>query len=144
MVSIFQKGANDMTHQSHVTNMEDANYPIEKRSASNVFFRWLGRLVIMAIILAIVSFVTPGFSINGLWSFLIAAVVISLLDFLVEMVMKTDASPFGKGLKGFLLAAVILYITQFFVPNMSVSIIGALIGALAIGILDAIFPTKVM
>lgn len=133
-----------MTNQSHVSNMDDMNYSTQEKSASTVFFRWLGRLVIMAIILAIVSFVTPGFSINGLWSFLIAAVVISLLDFLVEMVMKADASPFGKGLKGFLLAAVILYITQFFVPNMSVSIIGALIGALAIGILDAIFPSRVM
>lgn len=77
-------------------------------------------------------------------SFLIAAVVISLLDFLVESVMKTDASPFGKGLKGFLLSAVILYVAQFLVPGMSVSIIGALIGALAIGILDAIFPSRVM
>jgi uncharacterized membrane protein YvlD (DUF360 family) len=133
-----------MTHQSHISHIEDVDRPVEEHSASTVFFRWLGRLVIMAIILAIVSFVTPGFSINGLWSFIIAAVVISLLDFLVETVMKTDASPFGKGLKGFLLAAVILYVAQFLVPGMSVSIIGALIGALAIGILDAIFPSRVM
>lgn len=98
----------------------------------------------MAIILAIVSFFTPGFSIRGMWSFVIAAVIISLLDLGVEWIMKVDASPFGKGFKGFLLAAVILYVAQFLVPNMSVSIIGALLGALAIGILDAVFPTRVM
>lgn len=115
-----------------------------EHSAGTTFLRWLGRMAIMAVILFVVSFLTPGFSINGLWSYLIAAVVISLLDYLVEMVMKVDASPFGKGLKGFLLAALILWLAQFLVPHMSVTIIGALIGALAIGVLDAIFPTRVM
>ena len=115
-----------------------------EHSKTTTFFRWLGRLAIIAVVLAIVSFVTPGFTIAGFWSFIIAAVVISLLDYLVEVVMKVDASPFGKGLKGFILAAVILWVAQFIVPNMSVSIWGALFGALAIGILDALFPTRVM
>ncbi len=130
-----------MTHQGHMTQ---TGYVEEDRPKSSTVLRWIGRLAIMAIILAVVSFFTPGFSINGLWSFIIAAVIICALDYLAEAVMKVDASPFGKGIKGFLLAAVILYIAQFLVPNMSVSIIGALLGALAIGILDAIFPTRVM
>jgi len=114
------------------------------RSAKGGFFRWLGRMVIIAAILAVVSFLTPGFSIRGLWSYLIAAVVISLLDYLIEKIMKIDASPFGKGIKGFLVSAVILYVAQFVVPNMSVTILGALIGAFVIGLLDAVFPNKVM
>ncbi|EOR26162.1 MULTISPECIES: phage holin family protein [Clostridium] len=105
---------------------------------------WIGRLVMVAIILGITSFFTPGFSINGLWSYLIAAVVITILDYIVESFMGVDASPFGKGLKGFVISAVIIYVAQFFVPNMRVSIIGALIAALVIGILDAIFPSRVM
>lgn len=116
----------------------------DEHSGTTTFFRWLGRMVIIAVILAIVSFVTPGFTIVGLWSYIIAAVVISLLDYLVELVMKVDASPFGKGLKGFLLSALILWLAQFIVPGMSVSIWGALIGALVIGVLDAVFPTRVM
>lgn len=107
-------------------------------------FGWLGRLVLTAIILGITSFLTPGFSINGLWSFLLAAVIISVLDYLVESFMKVDASPFGKGIKGFVIAAVILYIAQFFVPNMSVSIWGSLLAALVIGIVDAIMPGRAM
>jgi len=106
--------------------------------------RWLGRLAINAVVLAVVSFFTPGFSINGLWSFLFAAAVISVLDYLVEKLMKVDAAPFGKGLKGFIIAAIIIYCTQFLVPNMSVSIIGAILGALVIGIVDAVLPTRVM
>ncbi|MBM7870453.1 uncharacterized membrane protein YvlD (DUF360 family) [Clostridium pascui] len=102
------------------------------------------RLIVTAIILAIASFLTPGFSIIGLWSYIIAAVVITLIDWGVERAMGVDASPFGKGIKGFLIAAVIIYITQFIVPNMSVSMIGALLAALAIGILDAVIPGRSM
>ncbi|MDY4604424.1 phage holin family protein [Clostridium tertium] len=105
---------------------------------------WIGRLILVAVILGITSFLTPGFSINGLWSYLLAAVVITVLDYLVETFMGVDASPFGKGVKGFVIAAVILYLAQFLVPNMRVSIFGALIAALVIGVLDAIFPSRVM
>ena len=104
----------------------------------------LGRLVLTAVILGITSFLTPGFSINGLWSFLLAALVISVLDYLVESFMGIDASPFGRGIKGFVIAAVRLYLAQFLVPNMSVSIFGSLLAALAIGILDSIMPGRSM
>ncbi|AGX43213.1 phage holin family protein [Clostridium saccharobutylicum] len=105
---------------------------------------WIGRFVMIAVILAITSFLTPGFSINGLWSFLLAAIVITVLDYLVESFMGVDASPFGKGIKGFVIAAIILYIAQFIVPNMRVSIIGSLLAALVIGILDAVLPGRAM
>ena len=105
---------------------------------------WVGRLLLTAVILAITSFFTPGFTISGLWSFILAAIVISVLDYLVESFMGVDASPFGRGIKGFVIAAVIIYVTQFLVPTMSVSIIGALLAALAIGILDAVMPGRSM
>ena len=105
---------------------------------------WITRLVLVAIILGITSFLTPGFTINGLWSFLLAAVVITALDYIVERFMGLDASPIGKGIKGFIIAAVIIYLTQFFVPNMGVSIVGALLAALVIGILDMVIPQKIM
>ena len=111
---------------------------------SNSLLRWAGRLVLVAIVLGLTSFLTPGFSIKGMWSYLIAALVISALDYLVESLMGVDASPIGKGMKGFVIAAVIIYLAQFLVPHMSVSIIGALLAALVIGIIDAIFPVGVM
>lgn len=111
---------------------------------TNHFLRWIVRLILFAIVLGVTSFFTPGFSINGLWSFLLAAVIISIVDYLIEVFMGVDASPFGKGIKGFIVAAIIIYLTQFLVPNMSSSIIGALIAALIIGILDAIIPGRIM
>ncbi|CEJ72627.1 membrane protein [[Clostridium] sordellii] len=116
----------------------------EQRNNNSSILRWIGRFVLVAIILMVTSFVTPGFSINGVWSFLIAAVVISVLDYLVELLMGVDASPFGKGIKGFIIAAIIIYLAQFLVPNMGVTIIGAILAAIVIGILDAVFPARAM
>lgn len=116
----------------------------KKRENNNSLLRWLGRFILVAIILAIASYVTPGFTIYGMWTYLIAAVVISGLDYLVESFMGVDASPFGKGIKGFVIAAIIIYLAQFLVPNMSVTIIGAVLAAIVIGLLDAVFPARAM
>lgn len=115
-----------------------------KVSRNKGILHWIGRLIFVAIILGITSFVTPGFTINGLWMFLLAALVITVLDYFVESVMGVDASPFGKGLKGFVISAIIIYVTQFLVPYMKVSIMGAILAALVIGILDAVLPGRVM
>ena len=117
------------------------NESYRKQNSDGSILKWIGRFVLVAIVLVITSFVTPGFSIHGLWSFLLAAVVISVLDYLVELFMGVDASPFGKG---FIIAAIIIYLTQFLVPNMGVSIIGALLAAVVIGIIDAVIPNKIM
>lgn len=113
-------------------------------SNNNSFWGWILRLVLVAVVLGITSFFTPGFTINGLWSFLLAALVITILDYFAESLMGIDASPIGKGLKGFVIAAVIIYLAQFLVPNMRVSIIGALLAAIVIGIIDAFIPGRVM
>ena len=124
--------------------MEDNKYTEKKDSNGNTFFGWIVRLILFAIVLGVASFFTPGFSIKGLWSFLLAAFIITVVDYLVESFMGVDASPFGKGIKGFVIAAVIIYLAQFLVPHMRVSIIGAILAAVVIGIIDAILPGRVM
>jgi len=57
--------------------------------------------------------------------------------------MGVDASPFGKGIKGFVIAVIILYIVQFPVPGTRVSIIGAILASIVIGILDAILTVRI-
>lgn len=115
----------------------------ENRTGSSIG-HYIIRLVLIAIVLAVTSFLTPGFSITGLWSMLLAAVVITVIDVLVESMFKVDASPFGKGFKGFVIAAIIIYLTQFLVPNMNVSWLGAILAAIVIGIIDAFLPSRVM
>ena len=102
------------------------------------------RIIINSIVLLIVSYLVPGFSIRGLWPAILAAIVIAILDYAVEAIFKIDASPFGRGLTGFIIAALIIYLTQFFVAGVAVSVWGALIGAVVIGLVDLIIPGRVM
>jgi len=102
------------------------------------------RVLITSIVIAIAAYFTPGFSINGLWSLLLAAVVIGVLDYLVQKFTGINASPFGRGFTGFLVAAIILYITSFIVPGFNISMWGAIIGAIVIGVVDAIMPGRAM
>lgn len=101
------------------------------------------RILVAAIVIGIASFVTPGFSVNNLWSLVLAAVVIALLDYLIQKFTGVDATPFGRGLTGFVVAALILYVTKFLVPGFNISVWGAIIGALVIGIVDMIIPGDV-
>lgn len=121
----------------------DANKRNAEGTRSSVM-GYIIRLILTAIVLGITSFFTPGFSIVGLWPMILAAVIITVIDALVENFMGVDASPFGKGFKGFVIAAIIIYVTQYFVPHMRVSIIGAVLAALVIGIIDALLPGRVM
>lgn len=124
--------------------VNDKEHSTKEGSSNKSIGGWVIKLVLTAIVLGITSFFTPGFSITGIWSLLIAAVVISVIDYLVETFMGVDSSPFGKGIKGFFIAAIILYIAQFFVPTMAVTMWGAILAAIVIGILDAVIPGRVM
>ena len=108
---------------------------------------WIGvvvRFIVAAIVLMVTAWLTPGFSEMGFGTALIAALVIAVIDWAVQRIFKIDASPFGRGIVGFIISAVIIYLTQFLVPGMSISIWGAIIASLIIGIIDAIIPARVM
>ena len=100
----------------------------------------LGRLVTAAIVLAVTAFFTPGFTINNIWSLALAAIVLTIIDYLIVKFTGLDATPFGKGFVGFILAAVTLYVTQYFVAGYSISWIAAIIGAIIYGVVDYIIP----
>lgn len=126
-------------------NERNQNKDRNKDSTSNFSIgEMLLRVVITSIVVAIAAYFTPGFTINSLWSLMLAAVVIGVLDFLIQKFAGINASPFGRGLSGFLVAAIILYVTKFIVPGFNISIWGAIIGAFVIGIVDVIMPGRAM
>jgi len=89
-----------------------------------------------------VGFLVPGFGPIGFVNALIAAVVISVLGYLAESIMGKNVSPQGRGIVGFITSAVVIYLAQFLVPALDVSILGALIAAFVIGIIDIFVPTE--
>ena len=113
---------------------------VRSSSSMSTVGQVIGRLVTAAIVLAITAFFTPGFSINNIWTLAIAAIVLTLIDYLIVKFTGLDATPFGKGFVGFILAAVTLYVTQYFVAGYSISWMAAIIGALIYGIVDYIIP----
>lgn len=100
----------------------------------------VGRFIVAAIILGITAFFTPNFSINNIWALALAAVVLTVMDYLIVKITGLQAIAFGKGFVGFVLAAVTLYATQFFVAGYSISWFAAIIGALIYGVIAYIMP----
>ena len=117
-----------------------SNTESNTKSNSSTVWQIVGRLIGAAVVLAITAFFTPGFSINNIWTLIIAAVVLTFLDYLVTKFTGLHASPFGKGFVGFALAAIILYVTQYYVAGYSISWIASLIGALIYGVVDYFIP----
>lgn len=122
--------------------MADNNHQVNTQSTSGINTVWqiIGRLIAATIILGITAFFTPGFTINNLWSLVVSAVILTLLDYLIVKFTGLHATPFGKGFVGFILSVVILYVTQYFVAGYSISWLAAIIGALIYGIIDYFIP----
>lgn len=115
------------------------NSQISSNTGSSVW-QIVGRLVTSAIVLAITAFFTPGFSINNIWTLAAAAVVLTIIDYLIIKFTGLHASAFGKGFVGFVLSAVVLYVTQYFVAGYTISWMAAIIGALVYGVVDYFLP----
>ena len=98
------------------------------------------RLIASAVVLAITAFLTPGFAITGIGPLIVAAIVLTIMDYLFVKLLGIDASPFGRGIVGFVSAALILYLTQFFVAGYSISVLSAVIGAIVYGIVTYLIP----
>lgn len=104
--------------------------------------RHIIRFVVAAIVLMIVGFLVPGFSIASFWSAVLAAVVIAIIGWIVESLFGNRISPYNRGIVGFLVSAVVIYLTQFIVTGFRVTILGALLASLVIGIIDLFIPIK--
>jgi putative membrane protein len=100
------------------------------------------RFVVSALVLLFVGFVVPGFKVIGFVNALLAAVAIAVVGYLVETVLGQDVSPQSRGIVGFLSAAAVIWSIQFIVPAVEVTIIGALLASLVVGIVDAFVPTE--
>ncbi|GEB33535.1 MULTISPECIES: phage holin family protein [Brevibacillus] len=104
--------------------------------------RHLVRFVVAAVVLMFVGFLVPGFSVSSFWTAFLAAVVIALLGWVVEAMFGDRISPYNRGIIGFLVSAVVIYLTQFIVSGFHVTVIGALLASLVIGIIDLFIPIK--
>ncbi|KTD84512.1 hypothetical protein CA600_13030 [Paenibacillus sp. VTT E-133280] len=106
------------------------------------FLSHVGRFIVAALVLMVVGWIVPQFTIGGFWSALILALVIALLGWVVEGIFGKKATPFGRGIVGFIVSALVIWVAQFVVSGVSVSILGAILAALVIGIVDLFLPVS--
>ena len=104
------------------------------------FLGHIVRFIVAALVLMVVGWIVPQFSVGGFWSALVLALVIALLSWVVEGIFGKRINPFGRGIVGFLVSALVIYIAQFIVSGVSVTMLGALLAALVIGIIDLFIP----
>lgn len=107
---------------------------------------WIGaivRFIVSAIVLMVMGLVLPGFRLFGFVNALIAALVIAALGWAIEAILGERVSPQSRGIVGFIVAAVVIYVAQFLVPGMAVTMVGALLASLVVGIIDAFVPTVI-
>ena len=120
--------------------MSDGQLNVQEKNGSSTLGQIVWRLVTSAVVLAITAFFTPGFSINNIWTLVIAAIVFTAMDYLITKFTGLHASSFGRGFVGFVLAVATLYITQFFVAGYTISWVAAIVGALIYGVVDYFIP----
>jgi putative membrane protein len=100
------------------------------------------RFIVAAIVLMVVGWLVPGFSVGGFWSALMLALVIALLGWIIESVFGKRVSPFGRGIVGFLVSALVIWLAQFIIGNVHATWLGAILAALAVGIIDLFIPVS--
>jgi uncharacterized membrane protein YvlD (DUF360 family) len=106
---------------------------------------WVGglvRFIVSALVLIAVGYFLPGFSMVGFGNALLAAVVIALLGYAIEAIFGEEVSPQNRGIIGFIVSAVVIYSTQYIVGGMDISILGAVLASVIIGMIDAFVPTE--
>jgi putative membrane protein len=98
------------------------------------------RFIVSALVLMIVSWLVPGFSVGGFWSAILLALVIAVASWIIEGIFGKKITPFGRGIVGFLVSALVIWLAQFIVSGVATSMIGAILAALVIGIIDLFIP----
>lgn len=101
------------------------------------------RFIVSALVLMLVGFIVPGFSRITFGTALMAAIAIAAIGYVIELVAGRSISPYGHGIVGFIVSAVVIYAVQFFIPGLRVSMLGALLAAVVIGIIDMFVPTEI-
>ena len=120
--------------------MSDNQVNTQSNGGVSTVWQIFGRLITAAIVLAITAFFTPGFTISNFWALAAAAIVLTVIDYLITKFTGLHASSFGKGFVGFVLSAVVLYVTQYFVAGYTISWIAAIVGAIVYGVVDYFLP----
>src|SRR3990167_2094654 len=85
--------------------------------------RLIVRLAINVFTLLVVEYLVPGFSLANLWTAVVAAIVIGIVNTFIKPVLQLIALPISLltfGIAAFLINVVLLWGTSMFVPGFTI------------------------
>lgn len=104
-------------------------------------FGFIVRLLGSMLVIAITNILTPWMSNDGgFLNLALIAIVIAIVSQVFSSVFGLSKA--GRGLSDFLVMALILYISGLLLNKFNVTLLGALIGGLIYGLVEALFPVK--
>lgn len=105
------------------------------------WYRPLIRFAAATLVLLFIGYIVPGFSALTVSDIVLAAAAIALIGYLIERSFRHAPSPFIRGIVGFILTALIVYGLRYIVPDLAVPLLGALVAALLVGVIDMFVPS---
>lgn len=106
----------------------------------NIIKVFLIKTITSSIILAITAFFTPFFDITALFSLVLAGFVITLVDYIFNILLGSNLSSTARGIIAFLVSIVILYGIQFIISSYVITLPSAIIGAIIYSIIASHIP----
>jgi putative membrane protein len=99
--------------------------------------------LLSALALLIVAYIVPGFRVSGVFSALVAAVVIGLINATVGLVLKVVTFPLTVltlGIFWFVVNAIVLKLATWFVPGFNIDgFWAAFLGAIVLSLINMLF-----
>ncbi|ABF43413.1 membrane protein of unknown function [Candidatus Koribacter versatilis Ellin345] len=112
--------------------------------------RWILHWIVSAASLAVVVYVVPGFHVNSVWSLLIAALLLGIVNATLGLVLKVITFPltiltfgiFWFVINAFMIELVAKLVKGFWVKNFTAAFIGAIVLAVINTILKWLMPKE--
>lgn len=104
------------------------------------WFRPIIRFAVATLVLLFIGYVVAGFSALTVSDIVLIAAAIALIGYLIERSFRHAPSPYIRGIVGFILTAVIVYGLRYIVPDLAVPLLGTLVAALLVGVIDMFVP----
>lgn len=102
----------------------------------------LARLLINTLALIITTWIVPGFEINGVWTAVLAAIVLGVVNTFIRPLMLLITLPFNiitLGLFTFVINALMLWMTAYFVRGVHINDwLSAILAAIVLSVTSTI------
>ncbi|MDA8343941.1 MAG: phage holin family protein [Thermaerobacter sp.] len=104
------------------------------------YFGTVVRFSLAVIVLSLIGYIIPGFGHLTFGEAVLAAIVIGVLGYGIQIFLGPKNSTFVRGFIGFIVAGVVIWLGQFVLRHVHVSLPAALLAAAVIGLINYSIP----